>query len=80
MDDDSKWESKAWNEITDTLMAHCWQNKKGSIFLTCHCHKIYRVEAVGWSLFNYDLNFNFGEYVKLGAISWKFDLKKPFLI
>ena len=28
-----------------TLTAHNWQNWK-SVFLSCHCHEIYMVEAV----------------------------------
>ena len=34
------------------LTAHNWQKWK-SRFLVCSCHKIYRVEAVGLSIFNY---------------------------
>ena len=28
------------------LMAHYWQNWK-KVFLSCHCHEIYTVEAAG---------------------------------
>ena len=44
------------------------KNEK-SIFLTCPCHEIYKEEAVGLKS-----NYYFCEYVKLGAISWKFDV------
>ena len=45
-----------------------------STFLTCHCHKIYRVEAVGLKKVQlYFSNNNFDEYVKFGAISLKMD-------
>ena len=56
------------------LTAHNWQNWK-STFLTCPCHEIYRVKA--FALKNYKLylkNYDFCEYVKFGAISWKFDI------
>ena len=55
-------------------MAHNWQNWK-SRFLTSPCHNIYRVEAVGLSLFNCTFkNYDFCKYVEFGAISWKFDI------
>ena len=48
---------------------------KKSTFLTCPCHKIYRVEAVGLKSFNYTLkNYYFCENMKFGAISWIFDI------
>ena len=51
-----------------------WQKLK-SIFLTCPCHKIHRVEAVGLKSSNYTFkNDDFCEYVKFGAISWKIDI------
>ena len=37
--------------------------------------KNYRVEAVGLSIANYALKYyDFCEYVKFSAISWKFDI------
>ena len=58
--------------------AHNWQKWK-SIILTCPCHKIYReilkVEVVGLKSSNYTFkNYDFCEYVKFGAISWKIDI------
>ena len=38
--------------VKQPLTAHNWQKWK-SIFLTCHCHKIYGVEAVGLKKSNY---------------------------
>ena len=56
------------------LMAHNWQKWK-STFLTCPCHKIYRVEAVGPKKFQlYFKNYHYCENVKFGAILWKFDI------
>ena len=53
------------------LTAHNWQNWK-SIFLTCSCHEIYWVEAVGLKNSNYTIKqYDFCVYVKFGAISWK---------
>ena len=52
------------------LAAHNWQKWK-STFLTCPCHKIYRVEAVGLSIANYTLKimifvemWNLGQFEK----------------
>ena len=60
--------------IPFTLTAHNWQKWK-STFLTCPCHKIYREEAVGLKNSNYTFKkYDFCEYVKLKAISWKFDI------
>ena len=42
-----------YKELT-SLTAQNWQKWK-SRFLTCSCHKIYRVEAVGLSISNYTL-------------------------
>ena len=56
------------------VTAHNWKKWK-SRFLTCPCHKIDRVEAVGLSFSNDTLKINdFCEYVKFGAISVKFDI------
>ena len=41
---------------------------KKNRFLTCPCHKIYRVEAVGLSMSNYTKKYDFYENVKFGAI------------
>ena len=61
-------------EMRMCLTAHNWQKWK-STFLTCPCHKIYRVEAVGLKNSNYTYKFyDFCEYVKFGAISWTFDI------
>ena len=58
----------------DVLMAHNWQKWK-RVFLTCHCHKIYRHEAVGLKkLQKYLKNYDICENVKFGAKSWKFDI------
>ena len=55
-------------------MAHNCQKWK-SRFFTCPCHKIYREEAVGLKKFQLCLkNYDFCEYVKFRAISWKFDI------
>ena len=51
------------------LTTHNWQKWK-STFLTCHCHEIYREEAVGLTSSKYD----FWEYGKFGAISLKNDI------
>ena len=62
------------NELKDFLMAHNWQ-KWRSRFLTCPCHEIYEVEAVGQYRSNYTFkNYDFCEYVKFGVILWKFDI------
>ena len=54
------------------LTAHNWQKMKKSIFLTCPHHKICRVEeAVGLKVRIILQNYDFCEYVKFGAISWK---------
>ena len=53
---------------------HNWQKWK-STFLSCHCHEIYRVEAIGLKSSNYTLkNYDFCEYVKFVAISLKIDI------
>ena len=52
------------------LTAHNWQKWK-SIFLTCHWHKICRVEAVGLKRLIKLKTYNFCKYVKFEAISWK---------
>ena len=39
-------------------MAHDWQNWK-SIVLRCHCHKVYRVEAIGLKSSKYTLTNGF---------------------
>ena len=63
-----------WVLIYKGITAHNWQKWK-SRFLTCHCHEIYREEAVGLKSFQLCFeNYNFCEYVKFGAISWKFDI------
>ena len=72
-----------WGKIGDSchslmfeLTAHNWQKWK-RIFLTCPCHEIYRVEAVGLKNSNYNLylkNYDFCEDVKFGAISGKIDI------
>ena len=60
--------------VLSCLTAHNWQKWK-STFLTCPCHEIYRVEAVGLQNSNYTFkNYDFCEYVKFGAISWNFDI------
>ena len=56
-----------------SLMAHNWQKWK-STFLTCPCHKIYRVEAVGLKSSNYIRKLQFLWNVKFGEILWKFDI------
>ena len=60
-----------------TLTAHNWQKWK-SIFPVCRGHKIYCfyiVEAVSPRNFNNTFkNYNFCEYVKFWAISWKLDI------
>ena len=52
--------------------------KMRSTFLTCPCqccHEIYRIDAVGFKKFQlYFKTYNFCEYVKFGAIPWKFDI------
>ena len=59
---------------SESLTAHNGQHWK-STFLTCHCHKISRVEAVGLKKSNFTLkNYNFCEYVKFGVILWKIDM------
>ena len=40
--------------VSINLMAHNWQKWKRAL-LTCHCHKIYRVEAAGLKSSNYTL-------------------------
>ena len=55
------------------LTAHNWQKWK-STFLTCPCHEICRVEAVGLNNSNYTWKITISEYVKFGAISWKCDI------
>ena len=60
-----------------TLMAHNWQKWKSSKVhsLTCPCHEIYMVEAVGHKSSNYTLKIMiFCENVKFGAILLKFDI------
>ena len=61
-------------DFYNVLMAHNWQKWKRA-FLTCHCHKIYRDEAVGLKKMQiYLKNYDFCETVKFGAMSWKFDI------
>ena len=56
------------------LTAHNWQKWK-RVFLTCPCHEIYRVEAVGPKSSNYTWKIIiFCEYVKFWAISLKIDM------
>ena len=56
------------------LTAHNWQKWK-STFLTCHCHEIYREEAVGQKKFQlYLKNYDFCENVKCGTILLKIDI------
>ena len=56
------------------LMGHNWQKWK-STSLTCHCHKIYRVETVGLKKSNNTFQITiFVSLWNFGAISWKFDI------
>ena len=65
------------SEFISSLTAHNWQIWKSTL-LTCPCHKIDRVEAVGLKSSNYTLKitifFFFLENVKFGAILWKYDI------
>ena len=66
---------REWERERETryllLTAHNWQKWK-STFLTCHCHEIYREEAVGLKSSNYTWKIMiFCENVKCGAISLK---------
>ena len=49
------------------------QKFKKSRFLTCHCHKIYREEAVGLKCSN-STYYDFFEYVNFATIREKFDI------
>ena len=49
------------------LTAHNWQKWK-STFLTCPCHKIYRVEAVGLKSSNYTSKFTI--FVKMWNLGY----------
>ena len=56
------------NYIAVALTAHNWQKWK-RVFLTCHCHKIYRDEAVGlksckntWKITIFVKMWNLGQY------------------
>ena len=52
-------------------------NMKKSIFMPCHRHEIYRVEAVGLQKIPIILkNYDICEYVKFGANSLKIDIFK----
>ena len=63
-----------WSWNCQFLTAHNWQKWK-SKFLTCPRHKIYRVETVGLKSSNLYLKiYDFCEYVKFGAISFKIDI------
>ena len=50
----SVWRGHHSSRARLDLTAHNWQKRK-SVFLTCHCHKIYRVETGG--LINFHLYF-----------------------
>ena len=46
-----------------------------SVPLSCHCHEIYKVEAVSQKNFNNNFkNYDFYEYVKFGVISLEIDI------
>ena len=59
---------------TETMLTAQTGKIKKRASLSYHCNKIYRVEQVSWSekFHLYFKNHNFCEYVKFGAISWKF--------
>ena len=69
-----------------TLTAHICQKLK-SRFLTCSCYEIWRIEAVGRSIFNYTSKFtifvkmwNFGQFCEnLICLNYylKFESKNP---
>ena len=58
--------------VVVSLMSHNWQKWK-STFLVCSCHKVYREKANGSKFQLCFKKYDFCEYVKFGAISWKFD-------
>ena len=61
--------------LSAAIMGGTDGQKWNSTFLTCPCHKISSEEAVGLKKFQlYFENYDFHEYVKFGAISWKFDI------
>ena len=57
-----------WVQLCLALTAHNWQKWK-RVFLTCPCHEI-----IGMKQLVYLKNYDLCEYVKFGAISWKFDI------
>ena len=65
-----------WCILSESQLWRLTTGKNERVFLTCPCHKFYRVEAVGLKLILIPImlkNFDFCEYVKYGAISWKND-------
>ena len=67
-------QAKQLHQLDFELTAHNWQIWK-RVFLTCSCQKICRDKAVGLKSCKYTLkNYDSCEYVKFGAISWKFDI------
>ena len=69
---DARWRYTL-NRLALMLKAHNWQKWKSTL-LTCHCHEIYREEAVGLKSSNYTKKYDFCEYVKFEAISLKNDI------
>ena len=59
------------NVICKVLFNGSQLQKWKSTFPICHCHEIYREEAVGLKSSNYTLKYDFCEYVKFRAISLK---------
>ena len=66
--DQAKWVWSRSNSIFIFLTAHNWQKWK-RVFLICHCHKIYRAEAVGlksckyiWKITILVKMWNLGQY------------------
>ena len=61
------------------LTAHNWQKWK-STFLTCPCHKIYRVDAVGLKSSNYTLKITiFVKMHNLGQVCENFIICQKLL-
>ena len=58
---------KSWSKLNGSQLA-----KMKSTFLTCHCHEIYREEAVALKNSNYTLKIM--KYMEFGVISLKIDI------
>ena len=67
-------QSKNWPGVQYPLKGSQLAKMKKSRFLTSPCHKIWSRSSLSKKFQLYFKNYDFNEYVKFGAISWKLDI------